>query len=204
MLIEENGARILTDPGNYTEAQNDVKNIDVLLITHEHGDHFHIESVKKILENNPNVPIVTNSSVDMLLKKDGITHATIIEDGQSAEVKGLKFAGHGTAHALIHGEWPSVQNTGYMIGERLFYPGDSLEHSGIDVDILALPVAGPWIKISEAIDYCIKLVPRMCFPVHDGMLNQNGGGVINRVVPQILEKHNIKFTTLETGKETEL
>ena len=39
LLVEENGVRILFDPGSYSTAQNDVKNIDVVLITHEHSDH---------------------------------------------------------------------------------------------------------------------------------------------------------------------
>lgn len=46
LLIEEEGLRILTDPGSYSTRQNDVQNIDVILITHEHPDHLHIESLK--------------------------------------------------------------------------------------------------------------------------------------------------------------
>src|SRR3989344_5644853 len=50
--IEENGVRILTDPGTYSTQQSEVKNIDFVLITHEHADHFHIDSLKALLKNN--------------------------------------------------------------------------------------------------------------------------------------------------------
>ena len=52
MVIKEGDLTVLTDPGVWTTAQNGVKGIDVLLITHEHADHLHIESVKEILKNN--------------------------------------------------------------------------------------------------------------------------------------------------------
>ena len=204
MLIEENGMRVLTDPGSYTTAQNDVKNIDVVVITHEHPDHFHIESIKKILANNPNVPIITNTAVDALLKKENITYATVVEDGENQEIKGVKFSGHGTIHAEIHKEWPRVQNTGYMIGERLFYPGDAFHNPKVPVDLLVLPTGGPWVKISEAIDYAIEVAPKAYFSVHDGGLNERGLGFSRRVAPQILEKHGIKFIALEIDKETEI
>ena len=61
--------KILTDPGTYSTQQNEVKNIDVVLITHEHQDHFHIDSLKALLKNNPQVKIITNKSVGALLEK---------------------------------------------------------------------------------------------------------------------------------------
>ncbi len=207
MLVEEKGSgdtlRVLTDPGSYTETQNEITNIDVVLITHEHGDHLHIDSVKKILEKNKPL-IITNSSVDAILKKEGINGARIVEDGESFEYKGLQFKAFGKLHEVIHKEWSIVQNTGYSIGERLFYPGDAFTNPKIPVDILALPVSGPWVKISDAIDCCIAINPKIAFPVHDGGLNENGLGFNRRVAPQILEKHGIKFQVLEIGKETEL
>jgi L-ascorbate metabolism protein UlaG (beta-lactamase superfamily) len=204
LLIEENGVRVLTDPGSYTTTQNDVKDIDVILITHEHGDHLHIDSVKKVLENNPGVTIITNTSVDNLLRDAGIPDAIIIEDGQKDEVGGLTISGYGTIHEEIFREWPRVQNTGYMIGERLYYPGDAFHNPKVPVDILALPVSGPWVKISDALNFALDVMPKSIFPVHDGGLNETGLGFVRRVAPQILEKHGIKFMPLAIGKETDI
>lgn len=45
----ETGVRIMTDPGAYSTLQNDARNIDYIFITHEHQDHFHLESLKTVL-----------------------------------------------------------------------------------------------------------------------------------------------------------
>ncbi len=206
----ERNVCVLTDPGTYTEAQNNVTGIDIIVITHEHPDHYHIDSVRKVLKNNPDASIITNTSVNNLLIKEGVPGAKIVLVGEQLEEKGIIFKGFGKIHALIHKEWNSVENTGYFIGDRLFYPGDALTlpfssaGTSLDIDILALPVSGPWLKISEAIDLAIATKPKVVFPVHDGMLNELGGGVIKRVVPMILEKHGIKFQNLEIGVETEI
>ncbi len=204
LLIEEKGIRVLTDPGSYTTAQNNAKDINIILITHEHGDHLHIDSVKKIRENNPNATIVTNSAVDKLLREADIQDAIIIEDGQSEEVSGIKIAGYGNIHEDIFREWPRVQNTGYMIGERLYYPGDAFHNPKVHVDVLALPVSGPWVKISDALEFALDVKPATAFPVHDGGLNEIGLGFSRRVAPQILEKHGIKFIDLPLDKEIEI
>jgi L-ascorbate metabolism protein UlaG (beta-lactamase superfamily) len=52
LLVEDNGVVILTDPGNYNELPVVIPTIDALLITHEHADHCHVESLKKIIEVN--------------------------------------------------------------------------------------------------------------------------------------------------------
>lgn len=203
LLIEEKGVRILTDPGIVTTAQNEIKNIDLVLITHEHSDHFHIESVKEILKNNPELVIVTNSSVNELLKKENILNTKIVEDGDGLQYKEIMLKGFGSKHEIIHPEIPGVLNTGYKIEDKLFCPGDSFEHTDINAEILALPVAGPWMNIRTALDYCIRLNPKKCFPIHDGVLSEFGKGVIGRVVPRVLNNHNIEFVNIGINEEIE-
>jgi L-ascorbate metabolism protein UlaG (beta-lactamase superfamily) len=82
LVIETKGTRIMTDPGSYSTLQDEEKNIDIILITHEHPDHLHIESIKKVLENNPTVQIVTNTSVGKLLDPESILY-TVIDDGKN-------------------------------------------------------------------------------------------------------------------------
>ena len=200
LLIEENGVRILTDPGMYSTQQDEVKNIDVVLITHEHQDHFHIDSLKAVLKNNPQAKVITNKSVGALLEKDGIVF-NIVEDGQNSNEKGVLIEGFGKDHALMHASIPSIQNTGYFIANRLFYPGDAFTNPGKQIEILALPVAGPWMKLPEAIDYALELKPKTCFPVHDVILKFPGS--THRIPLQVLEPKGIKFVVLEIDKEYE-
>ena len=201
-LSEEKGIRILADPGMFSiRYQNNVRDIDIILITHDHQDHLHIESLKIVLKNNPRAKIITNKNTGILLKKEGITF-DIIEDGQNISEKGVLIEGFGKLHAVMHSSIPQTQNTGYFIANRLFYPGDAFTHPGKNVEILALPVAGPWMKLTEAIDYALELKPKICFPVHEGILVSPG--LTHRLPKQILEPQGIQFIILEINQETEV
>lgn len=187
----------MTDPGMFTDAQNSVTGIDIILITHEHQDHLHIDSVKKILENNPQAVIVTNTAVGKLLDQEGLIYQ-ILEHGQSLKFEQLLIEAFGKEHADIYPAIPKVQNTGYFISNRLFYPGDAFTNPGKPVEILALPVAGPWLHISETIDYALLLKPKIVFPVHDGFLKF--GGPFYAVPKKFIEPQGIKFLEPDAGQ----
>ena len=173
----------MTDPGSWTvEKHSEEKNIDLILITHEHGDHIHVESLKKIIENNPNVVVITNKGVGKLLDGAGIIYE-ILEDKTVKDFFGIEIEAYDYAHAEIFRDIFKVENTGFFIGERLFYPGDSFYNPGKTVEILALPVAGPWANVKDSINYALEIKPKICFPVHDGMLKQFGA---NHKIPSLV------------------
>lgn len=202
LLIEIRGIRFLTDPGNYTTAQNTVTGIHYVVISHEHTDHLHIESVKEIIKNNPDVKIVCNNGVGAKLQAESIPF-TLLEEGTSLELSGVTITGHGTKHAPIYKEYEQVENTGIMFDGKLFYPGDAFHNPGVKVDILAFPVTGPWCTIAHAVNYALEIRPRVAFPVHDGNLIRQKGITVR--LPGIeLPKAGINFVVLELGQETEL
>ena len=142
MLIETKGKRLLTDPGCFTtETHSKLEHIDAILFTHEHSDHYHLESLKILLDKNPDVQIFTNNSVAELLCKENIAHQVIL-DAQTIDFEGIKITAHGIYHEAQHVTWPLSANTGFFIDDRLFYPGDALTDPKRPIDILALPVAG--------------------------------------------------------------
>ena len=200
LLIETGGLKILTDPGNYTTSQNELKNVDVVLITHEHADHFHMESLKTVLKNNPQAQVITNKGVGIRLEAEVMKY-TLVEHGQEVKIKNILIQGLGEKHQQMYKEWGQVDNTGYFIASKLFYPGDALFNPNKEVEILALPVAGPWMKLSEAIDYALEIKPKVCFPVHDGGLK--APGVAHRLPNTILPEKGINFVVIEEGKSLE-
>lgn len=191
LVLEINGTKMVTDPGSFTTAQDTLTGIDVVLITHEHGDHFHVDSVKALVKNNPTCTIVTNFAVATLIKKEGIeVVVVVINGGESAVVSSLTIEGFGHEHAPIYGDMGKVENTGYMVADTFYFPGDNFQVPGKPVEVLALPVAGPWMKISEAIDFSLQVKARIAFGVHDGMIVPNfrdfTGMVLQRFVPDTM------------------
>jgi L-ascorbate metabolism protein UlaG (beta-lactamase superfamily) len=200
LLVEENNLRILTDPGNYSSGQDNAKGIDVILITHhEHQDHLFLDSLRRVLQNNPSAKVMTNRSVAGKLEGEGIP-SRILEEGEEISESGVRIDAIGTAHSVIYPSLPQIHNTGYFISGRFFYPGDSLTHPNRPVDILALPVSALWLKLSESIDFAKAIRPNICFPVHDG--NVRTPESMYRTIKNLLEPDGIRFVLLDLGKET--
>lgn len=201
LVIETNGKKIMTDPGFYT-AEEHIKElgIDLILITHEHGDHVHIESLKEIIKNNPNVLIITNDGVGKLLSKEGIKYQ-VLKNKVVNDILGVEIEAHDCKHEEIFQDFGQVLNTAYFIDKRLFFGGDSFYNPDKPVEILALPVAGPWTKVKDTIKYAIEIKPQICFPVHDGMLKFFGSS--HEVPSFALAMFNTAFKTFEDKKEEE-
>jgi L-ascorbate metabolism protein UlaG (beta-lactamase superfamily) len=194
LLIEEADARIILDPGSFSQQQNSLKDIDIVLITHDHQDHLDMESVKAILANNPEVKIFTNAAVHKKLEAEGIA-STVVAHGETATEKGITLEGRGELHAVVINSVPQVENVGFLINGKLFYPGDALTVPGKHVEILALPTAGPWVKVSEVVDYALEVKPTIAFPIPDSVL-ANPAMMQSMFVP-VLAKAGIDFRPVE-------
>jgi L-ascorbate metabolism protein UlaG (beta-lactamase superfamily) len=198
MVINEGGLNILTDPGSYTaQAAGELKNINVILISDEHQDHFDLGAIESLLKNNPEAKILTQKSVQKLLAEKGVKSELLL-DKQQIEIGGVKFEGCGEKHAVLHSSIPQSDNTGYIISEKFFYPGDALTLPHKNIEVLALPISGPWLKSAEVIDYVLAVKPKFCFPVHDGLGNS---GFMAKMIGQIAAKENIKMLDPEQEME---
>lgn len=195
LLIEIKGKRILTDPGSYTvPSHSKLEKIDYIFFTHEHQDHYHIESLKIIIENNPQAIIYSNNSVSKLLNEQAIKHIQI-NHNETVLLGEIMVIGIGDKHAQMHKSIPLSSNIGYLIDNRLWYPGDAYTNPERPVEILALPVSGPWMKLSEAIDYALLLKPDKVFPVHDG----TRFGSAHVLPEKILKPQGIDFIVMVEG-----
>lgn len=202
LVLEGDGATLLTDPGSFSDAQNGLTGIDAVLITHEHGDHLHIDSLKEVLKNNPTALVIGNSAVAKLVgERIADTQVVVVGDGQSTLVKDITVEGFGTYHAPIYQTMGLVENTGYMVDGMFYFPGDNFHNPGKPVDILALPVAGPWMKMSDAIDFAKEVKPRVAFGVHDGMVQPFFRGFIGQALKMFVP--DVEYVSLADGEARE-
>lgn len=201
LLVEEGEARILVDPGMWSEGHRELIGVDAIFFTHEHPDHCDPESLISLMNSNPSLIIYTNIGVGKKLEEAGITY-TLCEEGVVQNIKDASVEAFGKQHAEIYSTMPRVANTGYLIGGRLFAPGDSVETiPSKQVEILALPVVAPWMKSAMAIDFAKTVNPKVCFPIHDGFLKF--GGPFHALPEKMLTSLGIQWMVLEHGKQVE-
>ncbi|WP_042397471.1 MBL fold metallo-hydrolase [Streptacidiphilus carbonis] len=174
--IEEDGRRLVVDPGGLTEPSA-LDGADAVLVAHEHFDHFSEEVLRRAAEDNPALRIWTNSAVAR--KLDGLgARVTAVGDGDRFTAAGFDVSVHGAWHAVIHPEIPRIANIGFLIDGALFHPGDALTVPGTQVATLLLPVHGPWSTTGQLIDYVREIAPRDAFAIHDGALNDIGTAML--------------------------
>lgn len=199
LLIEINGKRILTDPGKFSTGFEILTDIDIILITHEHADHCHTEAIAELLDKNPDAVVVSNSSVAKLLQKQALD-VHILEGKEVASIIDVTIEAYDAKHEEIFEAYGIVQNTGYFIADSFFYGGDSYIIPEKPVQILALPIAGPWCKVVDAIRYGIAVKPKVAIPVHDAVLSEAGKSVTYSHFERELGNHDIVFKIIKDGE----
>jgi L-ascorbate metabolism protein UlaG (beta-lactamase superfamily) len=168
VLVEDGGGRVLLDPGSFSAGFEHLRGLTAVLITHAHHDHLDLPRLEALLDANPDARLhVDEGSAAQVA---GLS-PTVVNAGDALDV-GTRVRVFGSEHAVIHPDLPRIPNVGYLVGERFFTPGDALTRPEADVEVLGLPTAAPWLKLSEAVELYRGIAPRRAFPVHDAVLAQ--------------------------------
>jgi L-ascorbate metabolism protein UlaG (beta-lactamase superfamily) len=173
LLVEEGQARMLLDPGVLSGGFEGLEGLTALLFTHQHADHLDRERLRGLLDRNPGVRVVSDEGSAKPLGEAG-ADAEVVHDGDELDLGGVSVGVAGRDHAVIHPDIPLIPNVGYLVGGRLFHPGDAFTHPGQAVEVLAVPAGAPWLKASESIDYLRAVRPQVAVPVHEKVLSAAG------------------------------
>lgn len=169
--VEKDEQIIVVDPGEFSSDFIAPENVVAVIITHEHDDHFDSEQLAAIIDKNPEAVVIGPEAVTSKIE----AFATrVAQPGESTQIGDFTLEFFGGDHATIHPSIPAVQNIGVLINDLLYYPGDSFTLPERSIDTLALPVAAPWLKISESMDFLTTIRPRFAFPTHDAILSNVG------------------------------
>ena len=197
--VEKDGQLLVVDPGNFSDDFIAPANVVAVIITHEHADHFDHEQIAAIVDKNPEAVIVAHPSITSQIEVF-TTHSAL--PGTKLRVGPFDLLFYGGQHAVIHDDIPVIPNLGVLVNDLLYYPGDSFVlPDGASIDTLALPVAGPWMKLSEAMDFLVAAGPRLAFPTHDALLSGAGKSVADRLLGGVAAKHNIEYQRITGSLE---
>ena len=202
LLVEEGGARVLLDPGTFSEGFETLEGLTAVCLTHQHVDHLDRERVRLLLDRNPGVRVVSDEGSAEELGEAG-ADVEVVHDGDELTLGGLALRVAGRDHAAVHPEVPVVPNVGYLVGGRLFHPGDNLTIPAQPVEVLAVPAGAPWLKLADAVDYLREVRPRVAVPVHEKVLSEIGISSHYGQLEQ-LAGPGTSFKVLDDGRPVEL
>ena len=171
LILEKDGRKLVVDPGSFTAPLVDLHDVDAVVVTHEHADHWTPDQLTHLLTTNPDATVYGPSGVATAAEGFDVH---VVADGDTVEVGPFTLAFHGSRHAVIHESIPVIDNVGVLVDGSLFYPGDQFTVPPVPVDVLATPVGAPWLKVSEVIDYVAAVKPRLAFPTHEQTLSAPG------------------------------
>lgn len=193
--IREGGSRLIIDPGIFSVSLKDLANIDVVVVTHMHGDHFDPEKLEEIVAKNPDVRIFTTSQVKNKFSK----RTELVKPNQKVSVAKIELKFFGKQHHLFN----DIENVGVLINKQLYYPGDSYTTPDQPVKILAMPASAPWFRIDEASDFLSNVKPVHVFPTHNALLSEIGESIHYRILSNMCVEVNAKWHYLKPDQSFE-
>jgi L-ascorbate metabolism protein UlaG (beta-lactamase superfamily) len=198
--LESDGHVIVLDPGGFSEPEA-VDGATAVLITHEHGDHYSADNLRRT-----DAPIFTIGAVARVIgdeAPDVAERVTVVEPGQSFN-PGVATTVVGKDHAIIHPDLGQLDNSGYLIeveGTKIYHPGDSLTVPGTDIDLLLLPVSAPWLKIGECIDFARDVGAPRSLAIHDKIYSDLGLGFAASLLEPMLGERNQEYVRINPGDD---
>ncbi|NVM53612.1 MAG: MBL fold metallo-hydrolase [Candidatus Helarchaeota archaeon] len=233
LLIEMNGLKILTDPilGKHlryivffrrklkpgrTLEQLLEDNIDAILLSHSHLDHYHVPTLRKFPEDTPFfVPLEYKSKVKSAYKHFKDIHE--LDVWQKEEFNGITI----TAVPAHHPR----EGQGYVIegNHTLYFPGDTGLFEELHefpnrfqrLDVVFLPMMprfkfirrfNPHIDAFGALEMVKILKPKYAIPIHFGFYPMRNYLQLPLQLKDLLEKEGLihLFYLLENGETLQL
>lgn len=198
LVIESEGQKLVIDPGAFSGDLGSIEAVTAVVITHNHADHFHADHIQTIRDQNPEVIVYSTPEV-----AEALPGTTVVKAGDTHVAGPFKLQFFGDMHAVIHPDFPYPHNTGVLVNDRFYYPGDSFVEPTVPVQVLALPANAPWASVQQTMDYLRTVKPAVCFPTHNALLSPEGTAIYNDWLQRAVKNQGTDFRYLDVGESLE-
>jgi L-ascorbate metabolism protein UlaG (beta-lactamase superfamily) len=179
LMFEFNDMVVHVDPFGRAADYSEMPKADIILITHDHGDHLDAAAVGQIKKSGIDI-ILTESCSEKL------SEGQIMKNGDIKKIKGLSIEAV-PAYNLVHkrdsGEpfHPKGVGNGYVItfgDKRVYIAGDTENVPEMadlkNIDIAFLPMNLPYTMTPEMVAQAVQVfTPRVLYPYHYGNTDVN-------------------------------
>lgn len=198
LVLEEEGKKLVIDPGEYTSTFGPLEDIVAVVITHQHPDHFLAKHVQSIITANPEVQVFMPADTKAQFADE---HAVAVTGGEEKLIHPFTLKFFGENHHVIEPSMTPINNVGVLVNDTLYYPGDSFTVPVTDAVIgaLAVPASAPWFKMADAMEFIRAIRPRSCFMTHDALLSDIGRKSHSAWIEKTAAEAGAKFVDLLPG-----
>jgi L-ascorbate metabolism protein UlaG (beta-lactamase superfamily) len=174
LVLEFNKVAIYVDPIHGADAYKEMKKPDLVLITHIHGDHFDMKTLKGL--DLSHTTLVVPQSVADMMPAEWRNKIVVLHNGGSTEQHGIPI----TAIAMynmpgdssVH--HPKGKGNGYVLnlgGKRFYISGDTeaipemRRLKDIDVAFVCMNLSYT-MDVEEAASGVLAFKPKVVYPYH--------------------------------------
>lgn len=197
LAIEVDGTMFYIDPVSGMADYSKEKRADKIFVTHSHGDHFDMKTIKSI--SRPTTHIYCDKATSEKIsdmKMTAMKPGDIADLGKGVKVEAIAAYNITEGHTKFHPK--SANNCGYLfnIGKtRIYVAGDSENIEEMkslkNIDIAFLPVNQPYTMTVEQVTDVVKAMrPAIFFPYHYGNVEE-------KTDMKLLEKEVKPYTSIK-------
>lgn len=148
---------------------------DIILITHDHYDHFSPDDILKIAKEDTVMAVPEKMADKASIVGNNIASTVMVEPGGSYEIRGLKVETVPSYNILKPFHPKSARWVGYILqdkDERIYIAGDTDLNEDImkvSCDIALVPVGGTYTMNPKTAANLVNMInPKVAIPTHYG------------------------------------
>ena len=176
LMFKYNDLVIHIDPVTREADYDEMPDADLILVTHEHGDHLDVSAIDRIMKSDTRV-VMTQKCLDQLEDFE----ATVMRNGDRTTLLGIGIEAV-PAYNIVHQRpggtafHPKGEGNGYVLtfgDTRILVAGDTENTPELkalkDIHIAFLPMNLPYTMTPEMVaDVARSIRPRILYPYHYG------------------------------------